>query len=83
MRNNELVDGNAWLPDGESCSVSDLKNGNGVLVVYDNDGTEVSRRRYKDGVEVNDANEKTKTPFDNSIPLPNLDEVAFPAVFPE
>ena len=49
MRNNDVVNGNVWLPDGETCSVSDLKNGTGVLIFYDNDGTEVSRRKYKDG----------------------------------
>jgi antitoxin component YwqK of YwqJK toxin-antitoxin module len=52
VSNNEVVDGNVWLPNGETCSASDLKNGIGVLVSYDNDGTEVSRTKFKDGVKI-------------------------------
>ena len=77
------VNGMGWLPDGQVCPISKIKDGSGVIVNYDIEGKEVSRKKYKAGVEVNDTNEKTKTPFDNSIPLPNLDDVAFPAIFPE
>jgi len=80
MSDGKVVNGKVWLPDGRICPISKIKDGSGVFVVYDNEGKEVSRKKFKDGFEVN---EKTKTPSDNSIPLPNLDEGAFPAVFPE
>tara|TARA_B100000902_G_scaffold190047_1_gene181730 strand:- start:541 stop:1146 length:606 start_codon:yes stop_codon:yes gene_type:complete len=41
-----------WKPNGEKCPVTDLKGGNGVVVLYNEDGTEGSRTTYKDGVRV-------------------------------
>lgn len=39
----------AWKPNGEKCPHTNLKDGNGVVVNYNNDGTEDWRQTYKDG----------------------------------
>ena len=44
----------AWKPNGEKCPVTNVKDGNGVAVIYSDDGTEGSRRTYKDGELVED-----------------------------
>jgi len=38
-----------WKPNGEKCPVTNVKDGNGVTVRYNEDGTESSRYTYKDG----------------------------------
>ena len=43
-----------WKPNGDKCPVTNLKNGNGVWVLYKEDGTERSRHTYKDGELVKD-----------------------------
>ena len=43
-----------WKPNGEKCPVTNVVNGNGVVVVYEEDGTELYRVNYKDGEEVKD-----------------------------
>jgi antitoxin component YwqK of YwqJK toxin-antitoxin module len=80
---NKVVNCKVWLPDGRVCPISKVKDGSGVFVDYDIEGKEVYREKLKDGFKANVVNEKTKNPLDSSIPLPNLDEVAFPAIFPE
>jgi antitoxin component YwqK of YwqJK toxin-antitoxin module len=42
----------AWKPNGEKCPVTNLKDGNGVWVVYDEAGTEWFRDTFKDGLKV-------------------------------
>ncbi len=42
-----------WKPNGEKCPVTNVdKNGNGILVHYDEDGTELFRNTLKGGMEV-------------------------------
>ena len=41
-----------WKPNGEKCSVTNLKGGNGVLVWYKEDGEEQARATYKGGEPV-------------------------------
>ena len=41
-----------WKPDGEKCSMTNLKDGNGVSVWYFPDGREYFRSTYKDGEPV-------------------------------
>jgi len=41
-----------FKPNGDKCPVTNLKDGNGVVVTYNDDGTEDSRYTYKDGKEV-------------------------------
>ena len=38
-----------WKPDGEKCSMTDVKAGNGIMVKYMDDGTDLLRISYKDG----------------------------------
>ena len=38
-----------WKPDGEKCSMTDVKAGNGVMVKYMEDGRESLRITYKEG----------------------------------
>ena len=41
-----------WKSNGEKCPDTNVVNGNGVVVSYNDDGTEDSRYTYKDGEEV-------------------------------
>jgi len=43
-----------WLPNGEKCPKTNVKNGNGVRVFYLPDGSEGWRKTFKDGEEVSD-----------------------------
>ena len=80
---SKVVNAKVWLPDGRICPISKIKDGSGVFVDYDNEGKEVSRKKFKYGFEANEVNEKTKAPLDSSIPLPSLEEAVFPAIFPK
>jgi hypothetical protein len=51
-KDDKLMSAVSWKPDGEKCPDTNLKAGNGILVVYDKEGTENTRQRFKDGVEV-------------------------------
>ena len=41
-----------WKPNGKKCIVSNIENGTGIWVVYDEKGTEESRRYYLNGKKV-------------------------------
>ena len=43
-----------WKPNGEKCPVTNVKDGTGVVVWYNEDGTERWRETYKDGEQVED-----------------------------
>jgi antitoxin component YwqK of YwqJK toxin-antitoxin module len=43
-----------WKPNGEKCPVTNVVNGNGVVVQYNDDGTEDYHWTYKDGKRVFD-----------------------------
>ena len=51
-RDDKLMSAKAWKPNGEKCPVTNLKDGNGVAVLYNDDGTDVVRRTYKDGLVI-------------------------------
>tara|TARA_B100000676_G_C17853031_1_gene719205 strand:+ start:318 stop:842 length:525 start_codon:yes stop_codon:yes gene_type:complete len=51
-KSNKPVTAIHWKPNGEKCPVTNLKDGNGVVVSYNKDGTESSRTAYKDGERV-------------------------------
>ena len=51
-KNGKLLAAVSWKPDGEKCPDTNVKDGNGILVVYDKEGTENARQRFQDGVEV-------------------------------
>jgi len=43
-----------WRPNGEKCPVTNVVNGNGAKVWYNNDGSVKRRVTYRDGEEVED-----------------------------
>jgi antitoxin component YwqK of YwqJK toxin-antitoxin module len=53
-KEGELISSVAWKPNGEKCPESNVKNGNGVVVYYNDDGTEKNRITFKDGGPVSD-----------------------------
>ena len=53
-KDDKRISAEVWKPNGEKCPVTNLKDGNGVLVYYNEDGTERWRRTYKDSKEVYD-----------------------------
>ena len=44
-----MVSAIVWKPDGEICSMTDVRAGNGMMVKYKDDGMEWLRISYKDG----------------------------------
>ena len=48
-KEGELISSVVWKPNGEKCPESNVKNGKGVWVVYEEDGTEKERLTFKDG----------------------------------
>ena len=46
--------GVSWKPNGEKCPVTNVVNGNGAKVWYNNDGSVKRRVTYRDGEEVED-----------------------------
>jgi antitoxin component YwqK of YwqJK toxin-antitoxin module len=50
----KLITAVGWKPNGEKCPDTNVKDGNGVWVYYNEDGTEKRRDTYKYGVLVKD-----------------------------
>ena len=50
----KVMSAKVWKPNGEKCPVSNLKDGNGVLLGYNEDGTEKFRQTFKEGQVVED-----------------------------
>lgn len=48
-KDGKLMSTEAWKPNGEKCPVTNVKDGDGVGVRYNEDGTEKARYTYKDG----------------------------------
>ena len=53
MKDGKLMSAEVWKPNGEKCRNTTLKDGNGVLVIYNDDGTVNTRTTYMDGLPVN------------------------------
>jgi antitoxin component YwqK of YwqJK toxin-antitoxin module len=51
-KDDKLVTAVAWKPNGEKCPVTNVKDGNGIWVMYNKNGTEQYRLNYKDGEEL-------------------------------
>lgn len=51
-KDNKMMSAEVWKPYGEKCPVTNVKDGNGVIVWYNKDGTERSRFTYKNGEQV-------------------------------
>ena len=45
----KLLSAEVWKPNGAKCPSTNVKDGNGIVVWYDENGTEVSRKSYIDG----------------------------------
>ena len=48
-KNGKKITVLVWKPNGEKCPVTNVVNGNGVMVYYNDDGKEAYRQTYKDG----------------------------------
>ena len=48
-KDGKIISAVAWKPNGEKCSITNVVDGNGVVVVYNDDGTEDIRYTYKNG----------------------------------
>ena len=46
---SNMVSAIVWKSDGEICSMTDVRAGNGMMVKYKDDGMEWLRISYKDG----------------------------------
>ena len=57
----KLISATVWKPDGEKCPVSNVVNGNGELIDYNEDGTIEKRYTIKDGVGIEDSNRTSET----------------------
>ena len=53
-KDGKFMSAKVWKPNGEKCPVSNVKDGNGILVSYNEDGTEDFRATFKDGERVED-----------------------------
>ena len=51
---NKVMTAVAWKLNGEKCPHTNVVNGNGVRIWYNDDGTEDGRTTYEDGEEVED-----------------------------
>ena len=51
-KDGKLMSAVDWKLNGEKCPVTNVKDGNGVDVYYNRDGTEEYRFTYKDGERV-------------------------------
>ena len=48
-KDGELITAVVWRLNGEKCPVTNVVEGNGVLVSYNDDGTEYRHATFKDG----------------------------------
>ena len=53
-KDDKPISAEAWKPNGEKCPVTNVKNGNGVVVWYNEDGTEQESMAYREGELVED-----------------------------
>lgn len=51
-KDGKVLSVQVWKPDGEECPLTNLKDGNGFLIWYEDDGTEGFRISYKNGEPV-------------------------------
>jgi antitoxin component YwqK of YwqJK toxin-antitoxin module len=52
FKDGKLMSAEVWKRNGEKCPVTNLRNGDGLIVLYGEDGTEKYRWIYKDGGRV-------------------------------
>ena len=54
-RVGELVSKKVWKVDGQLCPESNVENGNGSLIEYDENGTRIDKHIYQNGVRVKES----------------------------
>ncbi|MDB4521641.1 hypothetical protein N9080_05580 [Akkermansiaceae bacterium] len=50
MKDGKVIAAKAWLPDGLRCPVTNIQDGTGSLITYDNDGKEDTRHLFEKGM---------------------------------
>jgi len=69
-KDGKLMSGvKSWKPNGEICPITNVKDGNGIAVWYNEDGTEGDRLTFKDGERVKLIGEKPYAPAVEGKPL--------------
>ena len=71
---SKLLSGKKWKPNGEVCPITNIKDGNGVRLVYNEDGSEKERFTFKDGVQI-ETNEQSNEKTDAGISPEELDKL--------
>ena len=69
-----MQSGIKWQPNGEICPVTNVKDGNGISVLYNEDGTEKERFTFKDGVKI-EVEEQGEIKADARISSDELDKI--------
>ena len=54
FHNGLFVSGQKWKPDGNPCSITNLKDGDGVSVVYDDSGKVLKTLKFKAGIKLDE-----------------------------
>ena len=54
-RVGELVSKKVWKVDGQLCPESNVENGNGTFIEYDENGTRIDKHIYQNGVRVKES----------------------------
>ena len=64
-----ITTASSWLPDGSNCPLTNIKDGNGLVVLYYDDGKKMSQDKYKEGKLVSAAR---WLPDGSKCPITNL-----------
>ena len=48
-KEGKIYSGIGWKPNGDRCPISNVNKGNGVAIVYNEDGSVNRRLRYRNG----------------------------------
>jgi antitoxin component YwqK of YwqJK toxin-antitoxin module len=64
-----ITTASSWLPDGSKCPLTNIKDGNGIVVLYYDDGKKMSQDKYKEGKLVSAAR---WLPDGSKCPITNL-----------
>ena len=52
MNQGKIVTAQSWKPDSKPCPVTKVSNGNGIGIIYGEDGSVHSELRWKEGVPI-------------------------------
>lgn len=51
-QNGKLIEATVWRPNGNKCADSKVEGGRGIVVYYNEDGTELGRAIYENGEQI-------------------------------